>query len=250
MQEVWEALELNDINNGIILINKLIIDNSNQIDSWIIDAFNQCPLKLKKRFSLLLCDALAGYPYSLYAAPVQIIGLPNPEAEDDVFLDKGIHLPAPPADEMDARACEELLFLGWAPLTASYSPANALGAVYLPYEQPACVLALFRTELELGAPLNVEIPAPWWESLFDTERTCIVLSAQYVLPYPRALEVGRLLQHSVELTEHKEPIYFATEAECEWARTSGRYFWERCVRQFPRELSRKLLESYSPETDI
>ena len=249
MQELWEVLKQHNIGASVLLGEECVVQHKEEIDPWITDLFARCPVTIKDRLSVLLCDTLAGYPYSIYAVPVQIAGLCATENEAE-FKTSGFYLPDTPSDEMDARACEELLFLGWAPLTSSFAPVVTNAPIYLPFGKPQCVLALFHADLELGAHLNAEIPAPWWESLFNTDEARIVLSAQYALPYPRAVEVGRLLQHSVEQTTYEAPLYFATATETAWATNSGRYFWERCVRQFPGEFSRHILEDYIPEGDI
>lgn len=250
MDALWDGFKNNDIAGNVLRIGQYVEEHKNDIDSWIANLFAQCPKNIKQHLSVLLCDTLAGYPYSIYAAPVQIAGLSNRDTDTEIeFPQYGFYLPDPPTDEMDARASEELLFLGWAPLSSSFLPAMENAPIFLPFGKPQCALALFHTELELGEHLKTEIPAPWWESLFNTDETRIVLSAQYVLPYPRALEVGRLLQHSVEQTTNEEPAYFATATEISWASNSGRYFWERCIRQFPGEFSRHILEDL-PDCDI
>ena len=249
MQELWRVLQQSNTGCSVLLVEKFIKENTKQPDDAIRSLFAKCPKHLKDRLSILLCDVLAGYPYSVYAVPVQIAGLAQDESGQERDT-SGFYLPEPPSDEMEARACEELLFMGWAPLTASFAFMVEDAPIYLPYAEPQCVLALFQAELDLGQTLDAEIPAQWWESLFDTDKTRIVLSAQYALPYPRAIEVGRLLQASVSLTTLSDELYFATATEAAWARNSGRYFWEQCLRQFPGEFSRKMLENYLPENDI
>ena len=232
MDTLWQALRQADTQRGLEYLQAYLRDlQAGRAPAYTTaEFFAQCPLTIKDHLSALLCDVLAGYPKSTYGVPVQLLVVPA----DQEKMFSQYTLPEPQEDAQLRMAGDGMEFIGWAALSDTLPWAANCHPPLIKYGGMHCAIALFAVDIEPGEVYQDEVPVAWWEALFHTEDARVILSAQYAAPYPRAMEIGLVLQDAMAHSSTEHRCHFATHAEIAWAHQNGDSFRRQCeIHRYP-----------------
>jgi len=183
---------------------------------------------LRAKVVLLMRDLLSCYPDTILGAPVLLFPYPDSDACRRQMI--SVTLPSPTPDTV--QPCAELRFLGWLPTDAllpvalPFCPENH--SVTAPWFKPTAAIALFRSHADMFDYNSIELPNAWWGELFRPTAGNIRLASRVLLPYPDALEAGRVLEAAANAETPAKQSLFLSDAAWHWAHSEGVLFHETC----------------------
>lgn len=174
----------------------------------------------RTRLALVFRDILAKYPNTLLGAPILLqYRSPRPV----------VTLPVPHPHFRWPSA--HLEFLRWLPLTAEAPVDLVLPArpLQVPTQQTVSAVALFRASPDVFDQNELVLPNTWWDTVFevaDPHAESVTMAVQLLLPYPDALEAGRVLLATATGSEPPQGGGFLSDLGWQWALQAGRLFRE------------------------